>query len=145
MTAARAVAETINFHHDLQKCPLLECQGRRSHSIAVVVLLYSHCLRRTRSCARASRSRPSLALYPPPPHGPFRAVPLLLLCRDGRPRRPEPSALIAGFGKVRSSTPALRQESNLSSGVKDVQCGRLLPLVAPAADANRLAEGLCRS
>ena len=57
-------------------------------------------------------------------------------------RRPELSALNARCGKGRSPAPALRQESGLSSRVKDVQCVRLSPLVVPAADGDRVAKGL---
>ena len=41
-------------------------------------------------------------------------------------------------------SPTLRLESKLGSCIKDIQYGRLTPLVESAADDDRVAEGLRR-
>ena len=79
---------------------------------------------RSRAAEAIVFSEPDLALDPAsrvrrsrcsPPPQPFRAASLLILRRDTRPQRPEPSALIAGCGedKGRSPTPVPRQENVL--------------------------------
>ena len=53
--------------------------------------------------------------------------------------------MIVGCNEGRSPAQALRQESKLRPSVKEVQCGRLLPLLATAAGDDRIAKDLRRS
>ena len=74
---------------------------------------------------------------------PFRIAPLLILHQNGRSRRSTSSARIVGRYEAWSPTRALVEHaSELRSVVKDVHCGHLLLLVAPAANDDRAAEGL---
>ena len=52
--------------------------------------------------------------------------------------------MIARRDEGRAPAPAPRQERAPRHGVADVQYGHRSPLAAPAADADRGAEGLCR-
>ena len=117
MTAAGAAAETmpfrrgcglrrrICFFRDPRKYPPDEHEGRRSQQVDVVAPLQP-----SSSADQIWRGRPPIASVARTvaPSRPFRAGSLLVLRRDTRSRRPEPSALIARCNEGRSPIPAPR-------------------------------------